>query len=87
MGIVRSIKKIFKNSKKEGSRLSDLENARMEQEHHGRITKKSKQVNRQKVKFWRISHFLPELCYTAHIIKRAPSGFSQNVRLGPHLMI
>lgn len=54
MGIVRSIKKIFKNSKKEGSRLSDLENARMEQEHHsqgGRITKKSKQVSRQKVCF------------------------------------
>ena len=50
MGIVRSIKKIFKNSKKEGSRLSDLENARMEQE-HGRISKKSKQVNRQKVIF------------------------------------
>lgn len=45
MGFVRSLKKIFKNGKKE-NRLSDIENARMESEH--RITKKSKPVSRQK---------------------------------------
>jgi len=46
MGFVRSLKKIFKNGKKE-NRLSDIENARMENEH--RVTKKSKPVSRQKV--------------------------------------
>ena len=50
MGIVRSLKKIFKNSKnsEKNQRLSDIENAKFENDYASQ-RKKAKAVSRQKV--------------------------------------
>ena len=57
MGIVRSLKKIFKNSKnsEKNQRLSDIENAKFENEYS---RKKAKAVSRQKVQNALPTHFV-----------------------------